>query len=123
MSFASKQDAWFIVAYQGMADVIIGEEYGGILEWYRKFFVKDSLKQFGQFKLVSVEDTNIKGHEGFRIIQKPWVSIFRRVSLESYLWLCEPSNRAYVLTYIAPRRIRPHVALEAERVLDSIRCH
>ncbi len=124
LSFRSKRDVWYVFAYQGMANVILEERYNGDLKkWFKDAYLKEALKQYSYYKLAEEHKLSLKGHEGRRLIFKPRLSFLKKIVLDSFLWLCDVSNRILVMSVVAPEKVHSVISSEKERVLESFTCH
>ncbi len=123
MSFKSKKDIWYVLAYQGMANVVLEEEYNDIKHWFRERYLKEALKHYAHYKITKTDELHLRGHKCYRLSLEPRFSLIKKITLDSFVWLCTDSNRILALSVVAPEKMHPIISDEKMRVLKSIKCH
>ncbi|RLF24938.1 MAG: hypothetical protein DRN15_01505 [Thermoprotei archaeon] len=119
----SRNDFWFIVAYHGMANILFEEEYTSLLDWFRRMYVKDAFKPLGRTAIRTSYDIAVKGHHGLKIVSATRLSLFKKLIVDTYLWLCDRVNRIIVVSFAYPEKMYSAVKDEMNSLLDSVLCH
>jgi len=118
---ADKRKTFYAFAYSSMANVLIGEYYSDLKDWYVKNMVKQALKPIGRVKMEDFVDGAVLGHEA-KIVTASIPSILksRKYYGKGAVWLCDKSNR--VLSVLVLNKGESADGL-FEKIMSGSRCH
>ena len=121
-AFFKKDDVGLIVAYHTVANVVL-DEYGDVDNWFTRVCKPQILENLGALKFLGARNVMINGHEGREFVYVSRFSLFKRLKVLSYSWLCEKLNRLLNVTFYFPQKMERVLRGEIDDILDSSRCH
>jgi len=123
--YRRKDNAYILLAYNSMANIILKEYYNNLEDWYDATLRKDVDKFFGKFGKIKREDAIVSGHKAIQLVSQrgiplPFVKKTKRMRI--FLWHCEKSNRLYAIITVFSEE-KASERYEAQNIIRNLKCH